>query len=554
MDELKERYLLKFIYDNDLINEYLNFFTTEPIKSIYDFIINFNKDNNDLPTIDDIIGNGFKDDIIRVIFKDFPTNYNDDYFENMLKVRYKEFTIDNGLLKMIELKRSGNIDILKNELIKIIDIIDDNEIIIDSNYEDNLSTPYLGKYVYDSMDGELKNTIDQFSNYHHKDIIILSYLTIFSSLMFDKTIFFYNDKDPVQFNLFISGPSGSGKGLMSSIFKTFSPIINKINEKIEVDNEDKFRLVIPLDTSTAALGYQLKINKGRGLIFSTESKILSQNKINSWGDITEIILKGYHGENIDILRKTDTIQINDPSFSVLVSGTNDQLLNFIESSQDGLFSRFLYYIYDIQDTPTIKSTVHDNDYLNKLTEYTTKLIDKINGDLFGLELNIKLSKKNLDNYNECFIKDWELNKDIKNIRGILQRLYNSGQRIMGILELMKNGKNDLFNKTELIISDEIYEVGKYIINVLKHHTLVYKSNINEEMKIITDKQYSYMILLDNMGDTFSIQDAYDYGLKNNKNKGQIKKYLNTLKSKKLVKNINRGIYQKKIKNNEGNKN
>jgi len=112
--------------------------------------------------------------------------------------------------------------------------------------------------------------------------------------------------------------------------------------------EPPFKVVfIPANASNASIIKHLQNNEGRGIICETEADTMGQAFKNDWGSYSDLLRKTFHNEKISITRKTnyEYFEINTPHLSVALSGTPKQIQNIIQSAEDGLFSRNIFYVF-----------------------------------------------------------------------------------------------------------------------------------------------------------------------------------------------------------------
>ena len=140
----------------------------------------------------------------------------------------------------------------------------------------------------------------------------------------------------------ILAPAASGKGIMNYGKQLLQGIENEHGEFI----------FLPANTSSAALMSYLKMLKGRGIMMATEIDTLSKALDSTTGGFSDTLRCMFEHETISKLRKNqeELIEIPDPHFSVLISGTFNQLKPLIKSRENGLMSRFASYVVkEIQD-------------------------------------------------------------------------------------------------------------------------------------------------------------------------------------------------------------
>ena len=134
----------------------------------------------------------------------------------------------------------------------------------------------------------------------------------------------------------VLAPAASGKGIMNYGKSLLQGIENEHGEFI----------YLPANTSSAALMSYLKMLKGRGIMMATEIDTLSKALDSTTGGFSDTLRCMFEHETISKLRKNqeELIEISDPHFSVLISGTFNQLKPLIKSRENGLMSRFASYV------------------------------------------------------------------------------------------------------------------------------------------------------------------------------------------------------------------
>ena len=134
----------------------------------------------------------------------------------------------------------------------------------------------------------------------------------------------------------VLAPAASGKGIMN--------YGKQLLQGIE-DEHGEF-IYLPANTSSAALMSYLKMLKGRGIMMATEIDTLSKALSSATGGFSDTLRCMFEHETISKLRKgqEELIEIPDPHFAVLISGTYNQLKPLIKSRENGLMSRFASYV------------------------------------------------------------------------------------------------------------------------------------------------------------------------------------------------------------------
>ena len=134
----------------------------------------------------------------------------------------------------------------------------------------------------------------------------------------------------------VLAPAASGKGIMN--------FGKKLLQALE-DEHGEF-IYLPANSSSAALMSYLKMLKGRGIMMATEIDTLTKALDSPTGGFSDTLRCMFEHETISKLRKNqeELIEIPDPHFSVLISGTFNQLKPLIKSRENGLMSRFASYV------------------------------------------------------------------------------------------------------------------------------------------------------------------------------------------------------------------
>jgi hypothetical protein len=104
-------------------------------------------------------------------------------------------------------------------------------------------------------------------------------------------------------------------------------------------------LYIPANSSATAFCQALANNCGTGLVFETEGDTLSTVLASGFGQFSDVLRKAFHHETVSYKRRTgnEYVKIEGPKLSIVLAGTSNQLHRLLPSSENGLFSRFMFY-------------------------------------------------------------------------------------------------------------------------------------------------------------------------------------------------------------------
>lgn len=106
------------------------------------------------------------------------------------------------------------------------------------------------------------------------------------------------------------------------------------------------KLYLPANSTKTAVMQLLMENDGRGIMFETEGDTLADMLRQDYGNFSDVLRKAFHHEPVSYYRRANNedVKINYPALSVVLSGTQDQLHKLIPAAENGLFSRFCFYV------------------------------------------------------------------------------------------------------------------------------------------------------------------------------------------------------------------
>ena len=270
-------------------------------------------------------------------------------------------------------------------------------------------SPMIPDEVYENLPGTLKESCYVFSG-RERDVYLTSALSVISGGLSNvQGLYSQNIVYPNLFS-FIIAPAASGKGSMNyaqSLGNCYQSILetknleakaryqkdlevynfkkrNAKNEEairsLEKPEEPKFKtFFIPGNTSSAMIYKHLQFNEGSGCISETETDTLTNALKQEWGGFSDVLRKAFHHETISLSRRTDLeySKIEEPKFSLSITGTPDQIKSILSSTQNGLASRFMFYTFNTP--PKWRTTYTQNitqSKQNKFLNFTQDLCDK----------------------------------------------------------------------------------------------------------------------------------------------------------------------------------
>lgn len=205
------------------------------------------------------------------------------------------------------------------------------------------------------------------------DMMLLGAMVMFSTIFPNYYSRYHRRKYRANFFLFIVASAASMKGDLPFLKKLVEPVeadIRSANARAFAEYEQKKAeyeaqkhkkgakpipepkepiertLFVSANSSATAMYETLAENQETGsIMFDTEGDTLAlacQNK--EWGDWSVGWRKAFQHETISYRRRSpkERVTVSEPCLSMLISGTPDQVSNFIPTSDNGTFSRIAF--------------------------------------------------------------------------------------------------------------------------------------------------------------------------------------------------------------------
>jgi Protein of unknown function (DUF3987)/VirE N-terminal domain len=372
--------------------------------------------------------------------------------------------------------------------------------------------PTLPDEVFNTIPEFLKHITEVATTKEERDILLLGSLVTLSAA-FPKLIGKYGD-NPVNANLFIfiSAKASAGKGILIHCRKLVEPIhlalrnqAKIMKQQFEVDmqeyNANKGKdantekpqkppqkmLFIPANNSATGFLEILGDSDKRGLIFETEGDTLAKAFKSDYGDFSDGFRNAFQHEPISYYRRTDKeyVEIDRPCLSALLSGTPKQITTLIPNAENGLFSRFMFYVMNMK-------LIWKDVFASKTENGLDVHFEKLGNDFYSLyqtlqanpDVHFSLTQSQQFQFNSFFEKMQTLYVNIQEeeIISSVRRLGLIAYRIMMIfsaLRIMEDGEIT----QNIYCSDTDFQNTLDMITVLvKHSSYVYSQVAQETYK------------------------------------------------------------------------
>ena len=380
------------------------------------------------------------------------------------------------------------------------------------DYEDCLKgTPIIPQSVYDNLPPILFESCQVFSQERERDVYLTGALAILSGCLPNVSGLYSGSIVYPSLFSFILAPAASGKGALKFAKaladkyhdKTLATSIEdkklydenlaaykmlkakgKLEEGQEMPQAPKFKVVyIPASISNAKMMNHLEWNDGKGIICETEADTMGQAFKNDWGSYSDLLRKCFHHEKISKSIKTDGeyIEVNNPQLSVALSGTPKQVFNIIASAEDGLFSRFIFYVFKTDavwlDPSPKGNPVNLTDYFTTQSKLVLKLVEFYERD----ELILHLTDGQWERFNPIFSSFLEqINTFVsEDALSIVKRLGLILYRFCMIFTAIRKFATNDYHK-EIYCTDIDFETALTLTKTYIQHSVIMFTNLPKQ--------------------------------------------------------------------------
>ena len=442
--------------------------------------------------------------------------------------------------------------------------------------------PQFSDDIYEHLPEAIKKLLVVAKDKKERDIILLGILTVSSTLFPALRTIYGNRKYSAHIYTFVVAGAGAGKGgAMNGVilakktdreFERIYKAAKKEYEKklVEWDMELKLALkerrkpnmdlkpeepvhqtIISTPNSSKSQMIINVRNAGEDglVIVSSEGDVLVVTLHADYGGQAAELRMFFHHEEVRQHFKIDKEQIviPHPHVAMLLTGTPEQVVSLIQSTENGLFSRFLFYIMNNESVWKSQSPLKGNGGID-LEELYGELGEKLKANFFntsGKEIKINFTPEQWDILDQVFEAELGIvsAEGEKNADAVVKRYGLITMRIAMTLSgyrIMEAG----WQVTEYTCQDEDFNTALHIVlTCMKHANHVSTMMKKQEKRGKVTNFYKLLPILKKMPDTFRYSDFWKevekVGLYPNAAKRALKKYVVTgLLSK------DSGIYKK----------
>ena len=413
-----------------------------------------------------------------------------------------------------------------------------NEHADNKDSKDDFTTKSFPDSVYKTLPIFLQKLCEPFEH-REKDVFFMGLLGALSGCFTNVSGIYDGSTVGANLFLFITAPASAGKGNMKWARNLVKPIHDELRKNSEADikwYKNKLKewktdhslphpgekpkpqcFLIPGNISGTGILQTVADNEGTGLIFETEADTLSGALAQDWGNFSDFLRKAFHHETISYKRRAgnEFVEVDHPSFSVVLSGTPFQVNNLIPNTENGLFSRFCFYSFNSESKfknvweNKVTGSLEDyfNDQAKILFEYYNSMKEEAN-------ITFTLTKEQQILFLNSFIKyhdDFSLLFG-KDIEASVRRLGIITFRIAMIISIFRKLEEGVVMDF-ITCNDNDYTTALTIVDVLIDHTANIYQKLNKNGQVhLKPRPLAFFKLLPSNFDkqgALSIADSID---------------------------------------------
>lgn len=429
-----------------------------------------------------------------------------------------------------------------------------------SKFQKLLNTPTVSDEVYQKLPNFFQIVLSKFTG-RKKDIFLSGLMSLVGQVLIDLRATYYGSTIYPCLYTIVYAPAASGKGVLDylgdlslNVAVDFERATYNAMKKIAEENNKEVNMLqvptflIPSDSSSASLIDKLNANDGRGFFLETEADVFSTNSKNDWGISNEMMRKGFHHEEISIMRKSEKTfkRVHNPRFSIVISGTPDQIIRFIKSEENGMFSRLNIHAFASNDG--FENPFEAKENLNEFFRSKGEVLLDAKKFFKGREVAYKFRMD--DNIKDDFFSyfsekyaDTLFNEGSEAVSSTI-RLGIIAYRIMMILSAFRH--YELNNEsTDIYMSNVDYEIAKELTELYYHNAMLTFNFLRENKNVkLEDKDFVKNEVYKSLPDRFTkeecIESISQYGL--GASESSFKRMIKFFKQKDLIQDRKVGSY------------
>lgn len=303
--------------------------------------------------------------------------------------------------------------------------------------------------------------------------------------------------------------------------------------------------LIPGNVSSSKIYKHLKNAPYGILIFETEADTISVMLKQDWGNFSDIMRKAFHHETISISRESDDkfIEVRYPQLSLVISGTPNQVKPLINSKENGLFSRFIFYVFnDVvgwKDVSPKGIKIDYNAIFSTVSIEISNLYQKLENNISNVEITLSDSQWDQFNRDMSYVTELFIKQNRSDVLSIIKRQGLILFRICMILTIIRNKDLETF-QDNIVCDDADYLIAFEIMKIIVDHSM-HASNLIQDGKIeLTVRETQFLA---NMSKNFTRANAVVYAEQINIPTRTLDYMLKKLTENSFLSKTSNGIYE-----------
>lgn len=380
--------------------------------------------------------------------------------------------------------------------------------------EDGDVFPTIPQSVYEKLPVLLKKGTAILDKQRDKDVLLLGTLSVLGGYFPMISGYYGDEKLYPNLYCFITAPPSAGKGALKWVKHLGQPLHEKHKKEYlkkvaeyEANNKQDEKPVrklfyVPGNVSHAAFVKYWAESNGELVLLESEADTLTGAIQQEWGNFSDLLRKAYHHETVSSLRKGEEgVEIDSPKLSFVLTGTPDQVISLIKNTENGLFSRIMFYQFTYEQEWNMNLFKRENStnypkHYNKLGEEILELRES----LLDEKIEFMFTLKQQEEFNKLFSKNQSKFSKLHGEKSIatVRRLGIMCFRIAMLLTVLRIKETGII-EDELECSDTDFKSTMEITKCLLKQSEI----MLEEMPSISKKKYGHQFTSAKQHDFFN---------------------------------------------------
>lgn len=428
--------------------------------------------------------------------------------------------------------------------------------------------PVLPDEIFGTMPESLLKLLSTAKDRKERDVLLLSCITVLSGLFPALRTMYGNVKYSAHLYTCFVAYAGAGKGMAvhASLLgkkihaelerrykeakkeyelkllewelevRTAFKEKRKPNIEMKPEEPERDQLFMPPNISKSQMMHTLRDAKLHGnILMVSEIDALAEALRTDYGKQTAELRMIFHHETVGQSYKTDRepVEVEAPMLALLMSGTPNQLVSFIKTIEDGMYSRFLFYILKADYKWKSQSPLSERGNID-ISELFEDISERLKVNFFN-----SLGKRVMINFTE---EQWEKHDNVFGAHLAIVAaegnphmaaiVFRSGLMVLRVamvlsgLRILEAG----WQVTEFTCQDEDFDSAMAIVQYcMKHSTNITTMLMEKTSRNKISGFYKVMPVLKSMDEKFRFTDfkseALKRGICDSTMKRALKRYL-----------------------------